>query len=220
VAIDAAGNRGEARVTIKSDRTLPVVSITSPEANAIVKGPSVPVAGSVADASPFTVEVNETLAMVNGANFSGNVTAADGPFQITARARDAANNVGVGNVNVTVDSTAPVVTITSPADGSAFNTSTVHITGTIADLTAVTLKVGETNIPVSGAAFEYDATLTAEGPATIVFTAADAAGNSSSKELRVIHDTTAPSLTIATPEEAAVVANLRVVLRGMAFRRP
>jgi hypothetical protein len=214
VAIDAAGNRGEARVIVRADRTSPLVQITSPVANAIVKGPAVAVSGTTTDVSPVNVTLNGTAAMVAQNAFTAMIAASDGPLTITARATDAAGNNGTATTSVTVDSTAPVITFTSPAEGKATNQNSISIHGSITDLTAVTLKAGDVVVPVAGNAFSYDAPLAADGPATIVFNAVDAAGNSATKELHVVRDTAAPSLQIATPDADALVANLPLVVRG------
>ncbi|MCU1348603.1 MAG: hypothetical protein JWO56_1633, partial [Acidobacteria bacterium] len=225
VATDAAGNHANATVTIRSDRTAPAVRIVSPAANAIVKGPAIAVSGSLTDASPVAVDVNGTMAMLapdasmpGQSLFNATISAADGPLTIMARATDAAGNPGTATSSITVDATAPVITFASPADGKATNQSSITIRGSISDLTAVTLKVGETPVPVSGPtlgnAFTYDAPLAADGPATVVFTAVDAAGNVGTKELHVVRDTAAPALQIATPDADALLANLPLVVRG------
>src|SRR5262249_41687276 len=58
VAKDAALNLGTDSVTLTIDRDPPQVKITSPDADAWVKGPQVEVRGTVKDASPTLVEVN------------------------------------------------------------------------------------------------------------------------------------------------------------------
>ena len=63
-------------------------------------------------------------------------TLADGTCVLTAKARDAATNEGTSAaVNVTIDNTAPTVSITSPTGG--YVQGTVQITATASDTNGV-----------------------------------------------------------------------------------
>lgn len=144
---DAAGNTGRATRDVSKDGTLPNVRITAPLMNTVTRntialvgvcetGLDVNVAG---DAQP------QAVACVNDA-FAANVTftAPDGTKIVMVTQTDAAMNVGFDNRAFVLDTTAPLVTIASPANAAvitqAFTLSgrceaglTLNITG---DLTA------------------------------------------------------------------------------------
>ena len=54
------------------------------------------------------------------------------------KAQDSAGNEAEARVNVTVDSTPPVIDITSPADGTITALSSIILDGSVNDSTAVT----------------------------------------------------------------------------------
>lgn len=213
-ATDAAGNQSSASVTVKVDRTKPAVKITSPADGTYIKGSSTEVTGTLADASPAIVTVNDSPALVTGGTFTAVVNGADGPLVVKATALDAANNASTDSITITFDTTAPVITV-EPAVATSQPLATIR--GTIADISPVTLKVGDAAVPVSPAgAFAHDVALASEGTNTFVLTATDAAGNSATQEVTVLRDTTDPALEVASPAEGLVIANLPVVVRGTA----
>ncbi|MEA2462924.1 MAG: hypothetical protein QOJ98_671, partial [Acidobacteriota bacterium] len=213
-ATDAAGNQNAANVTIKVDRTQPAVKITFPANGAFIQGATTEVKGTLTDASPALVTVNDAPALVNDGTFTASINGADGVVTVKATAVDAANNASTDTITITFDATAPVFTI-EPATPTS--QATGRIRGTIADISPVTLKIGDVAVPVSAAgAFAYDATLAAEGANAFVLTATDAAGNIATENATVIRDTTKPALEVASPTEALVIANLPVVVRGTA----
>ncbi|HET8775705.1 MAG TPA: Ig-like domain-containing protein [Thermoanaerobaculia bacterium] len=214
VATDAAGNHGSASVTVKVDRTQPAVNITFPAGGAFIQGATTEVRGTLADASPAIVTVNDAPALVAGGTFTAQVNGADGPLVVRATATDAAGNAGTDTITLTFDTTAPVITVEPTAPSSQ---PLATIRGTIADISPVTLKVGDAVIPVLPAgAFAHDVALAAEGTNAFVLTATDAAGNSATQEVTVIRDTTDPVLDVVSPTEALVISNLPVVVRGTA----
>ncbi|MGB9794793.1 stalk domain-containing protein [Caldisericum exile] len=95
-----------------------------------------------------------------------------------------------------VDTTAPVVTITSPTDGSTVNTATVKVTGTATDNVGVTM-VAVNDMPVTLLPDGSFATVVqlSEGANTIVVKAFDAAGNVTPKTVKVTYQKPAPTGT-------------------------
>jgi len=95
----------------------------------------------------------------------------------------------VPSVAAPPDTTAPVVTITAPADAATVSTSTVTVTGSVTD------NVGVTSVyinDVTSVALKPDGTFAAvvtlnEGANTIKVTAFDAAGNKAEKSVTVTY---------------------------------
>ncbi|WP_156785907.1 stalk domain-containing protein [Caldisericum exile] len=94
------------------------------------------------------------------------------------------------------DTTAPTLTVTAPEDGSTVNTATVKVTGTATDNVGVTLVVVN-DVPVTllpDGSFATTVTLV-EGANTIVVKAFDAAGNVTTKSVKVTYKIPAPTGT-------------------------
>ncbi|WP_228275000.1 beta strand repeat-containing protein, partial [Acinetobacter seifertii] len=126
-------------------------------------------------------------------------TLTDGPHTITVTATDPAGNVGTTNAVVTVDTTAPVVTLNDVLS----NDSTPALTGTVTDPTAtVVVTVDGVNYPATnngdGTWTLADNTLPilADGPHTVTVTATDPAGNVGTGSAVLTVDTTAPVVAL------------------------
>ncbi|MEE9124540.1 MAG: carboxypeptidase-like regulatory domain-containing protein, partial [candidate division NC10 bacterium] len=180
--------------TEEQDTTPPVVTITAPPDQSLLNATPIAVSGTVDD-DTATVTVNGVQATVSAGTF----TAAGVPLQrgvntLTATATDPAANVGTASIQVTLDTTAPQVTIASPVDGSTLNTNTPLIRITYADPAGAGLDLQSLVVQINGVdqtslftkgATEATAQLTsatplAEGPNTIQAQINDQAGNAAS----------------------------------------
>lgn len=139
-------------------------------------------------------------------------TLADGSHTVTIQASDFDGNAAVaGTSSFQVDTIAPTLNITSPADGLVTNQVALTIVGTTSDTTsgpvAVTVKVNsgsaQTVTVNSNGSFTKSVTL-AEGLNTIVVTASDKAGKTTSVTRRVTLNTSAPKITAVKLTPTAV----------------
>ena len=228
-AFDKAGNNHFANtVQVTVDTVAPVVAITSPSNGAVLsyaKNGTVMVQGSVTDNNPshyywrITGPNNYDISKVvyDASSFTNQtITSWDldnlpsGMYTIDLEARDAAGNKGANSVqtiNVTVDNTAPVVTVTGP---TSTTDTTPTITGTV-DSASTTLAVtvnGHTYSATvdttanSGGTYNWSADVTnplTVGNYTVTVDATDMAGNTSTTT-GSLAITTAPSTpTVITP---------------------
>ena len=198
--------------TTTADTQAPTASISSPAASVTVSG-LVPVAVSAND----NVGVTKVELRVNGASVAvdtmspysfswDSTTAANGMVTLTAVAYDGAGNsaasapvsVNVANGSGTTtpppgDSTAPVVTILSPASGSIKARGNVSITASASDnsgtsgITQTLYIDGVLKTSVSGGSLSYawNVNKVAGGAHTIQVVGKDAAGNTSSASVQV-----------------------------------
>ncbi len=190
--------------TSPADATAPSVAITSP-ANAATLSGSVGVSMSSTD----NVGVTKIELYIGGvlygqsssasATYSWNTAnSLDGTYTLEARAYDAANNVGVTTISVNVknsmatDTTAPLVAITSPGDGSTLIGRTTKISVSASDNVAVTKvelyidgKLARTSF--SSDNFNWHTTKIAKGAHTLQAYAFDAAGNIGSSHLITVY---------------------------------
>lgn len=194
--VDAAAAVAAAKaVTGTPDMTAPSATITAPTGGTVSGTVSVTVSASD-DTGVTGVDllVNGSVVATDDAApwaFSWDSTSvSDGNVDLVARARDAAGNRGsssavrvlVDNVPDPVDSTAPVITSISPADGATVS-RTVSVSATATDETLLAslsvyvdgqLLATSTNGSVSGS---WNTRKASAGSHTISARAQDAAGN-------------------------------------------
>ena len=157
-----------------------------------------------------TAEIGSTLT-VNGAavtvDASGGWTtsvtpAGDGPLTVTAVATDAAGNSATATHELTVDTAAPAVAITTIEGGddlinAAEAAGGVTVSGT-AEIGA-TLTVNGAAVPVdAGGGWTTSVTPAGDGPLTVTAVATDAAGNTATETRDLTVDTVAPAAPVIT----------------------
>ena len=217
-AVDAAGNRTDSTRTVIHDSQAPVITLTSPTDNSFTKQSSVAVSGTVSDITTTTVNVNGVpLTVGSGGAFSGNVTIAEGSNFVTVTATDQAGNASSVARHVTLDTHPPVIAVTSPVDGFITKQTTVAVTGTVTDATAVTLLVNGTAVSVSSEDGSFAlpaAALGTEGDNSFTLQATDAAGNTTTVTRHVIRDTTVPTVILTAPTDGFITKNGTVHVTG------
>jgi len=232
-AYDAAGRIGQSAsvsVIVSNDTTAPVVSIASPAANSTVSG-TVSVAANASDNVAVTKVdfyldgVYKATAVSAPYSYTWNTTAsANGAYTLTAKAYDAASNIGQSStvtVNVFNDTAAPSVSIASPASGSTVDAS-VAVTVNASDNVAVTrtdLYLNGSLLSTSNGAglnFNWNTSTLANGTYQLSAKAYDAAGNvgqSTNVAVTVLHptvDTVAPVITISAPGDSVYTSSVRI----------
>ena len=200
------------------DTIPPTLTLSSLANGATTTNPTLNVAGTVSDTGGVkSVTVNGQTVIITNSSFSSAVTLTEGPNTITTIATDNANNAKTDTRTITLDRTAPVMTITLPADNSTTNKSYIELAGTVDDQNAtVTAKVNSgTNTTATKNGTNFSATLNlATGQNTIDITATDLAGNSSNAKRTVTSDTTAPTLNITNPVQDTSTALNSITITG------
>lgn len=128
---------------------------------------------------------------------------ADGSHTLKFDASDYDGNAAVQKtLNFKVDTVPPTLSVTSPTNNLITNKSSITVSGTTSDVTSspVTLTVklnsGSAQAVTVGSNGAFSTTLTlANGANTIVITATDAAGKTSSVTRKVTLDTAAPVIS-------------------------
>jgi len=210
---DLAGNTGSDSRTFISDNTPPSVTITSPAANSYlptnftVQGACETGLNVVLGGAGLAAEV--TVACPTG-TYSGAVTVSngDGSKLVTAKQADAAGNVATASRTYLRDTTAPVLTITNPANGTTGRTG-VTITGTCETGLTVNITGSGVNAPSSTMCVNgnYSASITFsnnDGPKAVTLTETDGAGNSTQVNANFNKDETPPAIAITAPPEGTV----------------
>jgi len=207
-------NRTEVARHVVRDTTAPVIAIQQPADGAITNATHVIVSGTYADANPVNITINGVVATLSPGTFSANVPLKEGSNTLNAVAADPAGNQSTSSVAVARDTTAPVLTISQPAEGAVVTTSAVTISGTFSDPNKSILTINNDldNLPrISGN--EYTAILSlAEGTKTFTLRGFDKAGNHTDVVRTIFYqiDHTPPQLTVAEPAQNSVVKSLNV----------
>ncbi|MEW5947464.1 MAG: PQQ-binding-like beta-propeller repeat protein [bacterium] len=199
-AADAAGNEDDNTVEMSAvpvDTTSPTIQITYPADGSILNSTLITVNGTTDPYSTLTLNGNTIVVQTDG-TFTTSVSLAEGSNTLQFVAEDPSGNKGYLNLSVTVDTTPPVATITSPAAGETVSGS-VAITGAASDAALANYKVeyGATASPSSwtaitestqnvtgGTLATWDASKFG-GTYTMRLTAMDVAGNSTSASVQV-----------------------------------
>jgi hypothetical protein len=114
----------------------------------------------------------------------------DGTHDIAATIADATGNVSdAAVVRIEIDTVAPGITVSSPADGLLTNVSSARIEGALSEPAALTINGSA--VAVSERRFAHPVAL-AEGRNDFALRAEDAAGNVGTRALHVVLDTTPP----------------------------
>ena len=209
VATDAAGNSATATHDLTVDTLGPAVAITTIEGgddliNAAEAAGGVTVSGTAEIGSTLTVNGVAVLVDASGAWTTSVATAGEGLLVVTAVATDAAGNSTTATHDLTVDTVAPAVAITTIEGGddlinAAEAAGGVTVSGT-AEIGA-TLTVNGVAVPVDASGGWTTAVATAgEGLLVVTAVATDAAGNSTTATRDLTVDTLGPAVAITTIE--------------------
>ncbi|MHA2170173.1 MAG: beta strand repeat-containing protein [Candidatus Kariarchaeaceae archaeon] len=185
------------------DSTSPIVSITSPGNDSTFEfGIDISYSYTISDLSGTSVVVRLNGAPIADSGSLSGLTV--GTYTLTIEATDTSNNFGSDEITFFVqDSTAPVVTITSPSNDSFFELGVdVTYTYSVTDLsgTSVEVKIDGVPIPDSGSIVGL-----AVGTYTLTIEATDSFSNFGSDEIVFfVQDTTLPVVVITSPANASV----------------
>ncbi len=217
-ATDAAGNSAQLGRTIVRDSTPPAVTITQPPNGSVLGTRTVEVSGTATDPHLASVTVNGLPATLSGSAWTRTLTLAEGANTITAVATDAVGNHAQAQVTVTVDTGAPVITITesgSPFPDNALFRRAVVPVFSATDATAVTVE-GRLN----GQLFASGTTVDTDGTYQLTVSATDAAGNTATRTVNFEIDRAAPQFGAIEPPDHALVGTAQVTLQGIVTGAP
>ena len=216
-AKDAAGRASTATVRFTVDTVPPVIAVRIAGTQTLL------VPGALLSSPPVlevlvtdvtTPERTTKVVHVDGVPYAGGPVVGDGAHRVDVVATDGAGNVTTVSIPFTLDTTPPTFRDLLPADGSVGRTATVNVSGTVsADATSVT--VNGLAALLAGGAFSFSGVVLAEGENAIALRAVDGAGNAGTTSLRLILDTTPPTISVGQPAPGALVGELSVTVSGM-----
>lgn len=214
-AYDDAGNStvvsaadfDELKLYVK-EATAPTITAVYPTNGASITSAQPNISFTVADsdsgvdADTITVKVDDEAydGTITKTESSGTYTCVfaptltDGSHTIAYSCDDNDGNMGTLSISLKVDTTAPQLVISSPADDEAVNTDSITVTGYTSDLvsTPVTVTINGTAVTVDGSGyFSGDVALT-RGDNTITVVATDAVGLQTTVTRKVNYNDTPP----------------------------
>jgi Ice-binding-like/Bacterial Ig-like domain len=227
-ATDGAGNVGTATQQLTIDTVPPVLTLGG--GATVTTNNSTPTISGATDVTPGTV-VHVTVgsqnlgALVQSSGTWNVATAAliDGTYTATASVTDPAGNQTAASQAVTVDTTAPAVTIAGGAKKLTDDpTPTISGTAAVAPGTPVTVSLADqtlTGLVQLDGSWSMTAAHLADGPHRIVMSVSDEAGNAAGRTQILTVDTVAPDITI-TGGATAATANLDPTITGTSDAAP
>ena len=237
------GNSCKLRV---QERAKPTVTIASPTSGARVTNNKQPVVFNIVDESggsgidinsldvllddrEQTAQAYETSAITNGyrCTFTPGTALADGDHRFSVQVSDFDGNTStLAEIVFTVDTVAPTLNITSPAEGMATASTSVTVAGTTNDTTSspVTLTMAldsgaaQAVTVASNGSFTKTFSSLTHGAHKVVIVATDAAGKTTTITRNFTVDTSAPVISKITitpnPIDAGGTMKISVVVTG------
>ena len=225
------------------EKVAPVITILSPSSGAYVTKSKQPVVFTVIDETGGSgVDLDTLVVKQDGVSAAASTlakTAVTGGYSVTytpaAALSDGSHTVTIdvsdhdGNAatqkttSYTVDTVPPTLNVTAPEAGLITNSASLTVRGTTNDATSspVTIRVSLNGVDKGAATVSADGSFTkaltlANGSNTIVVTATDAAGKSSSVTRTVTLDTSVPVIQSAAvtpnPVDAGATMLISVVI--------
>jgi len=212
-AFDSAGNTATSSVTFTvnttaTDTDVPVVAITSPADGDLINDTSVTVTWEGSDngsgINHYEIRVDNGSWVDVGTEVTYTLAnLSDGDHTITVRAVDNSSNEATDSVSITVDATAPIVAIISPADNLLMNTSSVTVTWSGTDETT---GIDRYEVRLDNGSWVDTHSDTnrlfvniSDGEHIITLKGVDCAGNEATDSVSFYVDTTAPSVIAFSP---------------------
>jgi hypothetical protein len=210
-ATDEVGNSVTETRTITLDTSVPLITLTSLMDGLLTNNVNQIITGNVSELSSLTIN-GEAAIIANDLSFSHTVSLIEGENIITVIATDAANNNVTQTITITLDLSAPAITVISPADGLLTTQAAQIITGNLAALG--TLTINDIDVTVeTDLSFSHAITLT-EGENTITLIATDELSNTITQSLNLELDTTAPVITVSSPEDGGFLTQNITAITG------
>ncbi|NOZ79671.1 MAG: hypothetical protein GXP48_10930, partial [Acidobacteria bacterium] len=214
-AQDAAGNQASVDRTFTIDLTPPALAGIQPANGTITNITPQTITGNADDAVSVTVN-GQPATLTSGVFTATDVALTEGSNAIPIVATDRAGNSSSMTLNLVLDTTPPVVSVTAPTDGQLTAASSIAVTGTANDEHLASVTVNGSAAALAGSSFQASIPLTSDGSHQLTVVATDAAGNTAHATVTIERDATAPVVTVAEPGPTAVLGAGQVTVAGTA----
>lgn len=183
-------------VTVTKDTTPPALSILSPLTNALTNQKTITITGTAEKNALIKVGGNSVYAGDDG-SYSITANLVEGANNVKVTATDAAGNSAEVTLPVSLDSIAPLLSMTSPGDGAIVNLPNVTVKGTKEASATVTVN-GAQATAIAADSYEKSITLS-QGENIITVEAVDAAGNKTTLTRKITYSPSSLALEVTSP---------------------
>ena len=233
---DEAGNTASASSDFEVDTLAPLITIDTPAAGARISNVRPAISGKSEPGLQVELEVSGVSAGLvidevltsdpsTGVwSYTPTADLADDDYTIDVVATDAAGNLASAASTFIVDTTAPSITIISPANASSTNEQTPEVSGTTGAGVAVTVEfiddtgqvvlTTQATVQPSGDWSATPGALLQDGTYTVRATADDGLGNTASDAITVTIDTVAPAVAIEAPVDGEILGDPSPPIEG------
>lgn len=206
-------------LTVNFNSAVPVLNVSALSDGAVTTSRVINVSGIVTAVNGIQsiTDNGASIPFTASGSFSFPVQLAVGANTITVVATDNAGLKTSSARTITLDPTAPSLTITSPADGITTAQTSITVTGTASANTTVTMSVNggaAQSVPLNGTDFTINNVTLAVGMNTIELTATDMSNAKSSVKLTIISNPAAPDLAITNPAQDLLTDLKALTLTG------
>ena len=214
IARDLANNLAVATLTIIRDTIAPPLTVTNPSTSTLLtNNPMIKINGTTEIGAKVMLN-NQFVSVDSTGYFEVPYVLAEGVNNIVVVAIDAAGNTATVTRIITLDTRAPTLSVTTPEDNTVTRSSTIGVSG-VTEVGATLLVNGNpVSINPSDGSFSTTVSLLSDRTNTITIESKDAAGNMATIILRVIQDSTAPTLTVSSPTDNLITNRSTIVVTG------
>lgn len=204
ISASARGTNGvESQIqTVSVDYVLAAPAFTVSSAPAVTNAALLALEGTVDAGSTLQIKNNVTgsvtAATVTATTWNASVSLSEGLNTLSLSAQKPSSATANKTVEVVLDSVPPSLSVSALPTNSHTSTQVQNITGSVSDVSAVSVIVNNTPVTLTGGTFSVPLTL-AEGINEIVIIAADALGNTTTDARTVYFDSTRPVITVRSP---------------------
>jgi RHS repeat-associated protein len=199
---DQAGNESSQAVSFVLDFQDPTIDIAGVSADGVIDVPSLTPSFSAQDDNLLSV-----TALLDGGEFvSGTPVTGEGDHRLVVTATDRAGHVETAEVSFAIDRTAPRIEIGGVTPGQVSRLPLSPI------VNVVEAHPGSLTVTLDGAPWNPGSQVEGDGPHTLVATAVDVVGHSSTETVTFAIDKVAPSVSISEPKEGALLEVGNVVV--------
>jgi hypothetical protein len=229
IARDPSNNISSSTIQLVRDTIAPMVTIVTPQPDSAVNTPIVSVHGTITDQNPVeaTITVNASPPQpiaLSATAFSNTVTLESGMNTILIEAIDPAGNRGTATNSILLDTTPPMVSITTPETGAQLS-GVVSVTADVLDLLSGVSQVellanGVTVAGLTSAPYHFslNTALLAAGETTLTIHAVDRVGNSAETSVVVNILGGQIAFQITSPADGEAITQSPILIRGILKR--
>jgi hypothetical protein len=209
-ATDQANNHSSKSVSFIVDKTKPAITVNNVVDGAYYKAGVTPVF-TITD----TYLKNNSVTLNGQPYLSGTLISEAGSYTLLINADDMAGNSSSETIRFTIDTTPPVLVVSTLSDGSYTNNEVLNVTGTVTDNIAVKeLLINGVVVAINPDGSYSYALVLADGKNTIEVKAADLATNPASDTRTIYLDQKAPLIDITSPADNSKTGKPEIIVTG------